>query len=61
MSTIARPEPMLWLSDARGSYIPRDFATSFADRIKDMAIVNHEQYVILEACANNEMWRRPRV
>ena len=55
MSTIARPEPMLWLSiDARGIYIPRDFALSFNDRAKDIAGVNHEQWVILEAGPDHE-------
>lgn len=44
-----KAEPMLWLSDARGRYIPRDFATSFADRAKHVAGVTDEQWAILEA------------
>lgn len=29
-----KPDMLLWLSDARGQYIPRDFATSFLDRAR---------------------------
>lgn len=43
------PEPMLWLNDARGIYIPRDFAKSFADRAKSVANVTDEDWAILEA------------
>lgn len=31
MTTDHKPEPLLWLSSARGVYIPRDFVQSFAD------------------------------
>ena len=44
-----RPEMLLWLSDARGQYIPRDFAKSFADRAKHVAGVTDEQWAILES------------
>lgn len=43
-----RPEMLLWLSDARGVYIPRDFANSFADRAKHVANVSAEDWSILE-------------
>lgn len=43
-----KPEPLLWLNDARGQYIPRDFATSFADRAKAVSGVTGEQWAILE-------------
>ena len=57
MPTITtKPEPMLWLSDRRGVYIPRDFATSFADRAKDVAGVNPEQWKILEAGPSGTDW-----
>jgi hypothetical protein len=44
-----RPEMLLWLSDARGVYIPRDFANSFADRAKHVSGVTDETWTILEA------------
>ena len=44
-----RPEPLLWLSDARGVYIPRDFANSFSNRAKDVTGVSDEDWAILEA------------
>lgn len=44
----ARPEPLLWLDDHRGQYIPRDFAKSFADRARDVHGVSDEEWAILE-------------
>jgi len=44
-----KPDMMLWLSDNRGVYIPRDFANSFADRSKHVAGVSEEDWTILEA------------
>ena len=43
-----RPDMMLWLSDARGVYIPRDFAQSFVDRAKHVKGVSDEDWTILE-------------
>lgn len=43
-----KPEMMLWLSDARGVYIPRDFANSFEDRANHVDGVTEEQWAILE-------------
>ena len=51
-----KPEPMLCLSDARGQYIPRDFATSFADRAKTVSGVDQETWDILEAGPDHEMY-----
>ena len=55
-----KPEIMLWLSDARGQYIPRDFAQSFADRAKSVTGVSDEDWAILEAgpdsCSNESYW-----
>ena len=44
-----KPKMLLWLSDSRGQYIPRDFANSFADRAKNVSGVTDEQWAILEA------------
>jgi len=47
----ARPEPILFLSDARGVYIPRDFAQSWdaEERARRVANVTNEDWAILEA------------
>ena len=45
---MSKPEMMLWLSDSRGIYIPRDFAKSFVDRAKHVAGVTEEDWAILE-------------
>lgn len=49
-----KPEPLLWLNDARGIYIPRDFAKSFADRAKHVSGVDDETWAILEAGPDHE-------
>lgn len=51
-----RPQPMCWLSDARGIYIPRDFAASFANRDKDVQFVSDDDWAILEAGPNHEWY-----
>ena len=51
-----KPDMLLWLSDARGVYIPRDFATSFADRAKSVSGVTDEQWAILEAGPDDEFY-----
>lgn len=43
-----KPEMKLWLSDARGQYIPRDFATSFVDRAKHVTGVLDDDWAVLE-------------
>jgi hypothetical protein len=53
---MSKPEPMLWLSDARGIYIPRDFATSFADRSKSVIGVSPEDWEALEAGPDHEWY-----
>ena len=51
-----KPEPLLWLNDARGIYLPRDFAQSFGDdlRMKAVANVSDEDWAILEAGPDHE-------
>jgi len=49
-------EMLLWLSDARGIYIPRDFATSFVDRAKAVSGVSEEDWAILEAGPDHELY-----
>lgn len=51
-----KPEMLLWLSDARGQYIPRDFANSFSDRSKHVANVSAEEWAILEAGPDHEFY-----
>ena len=51
-----KPEMLCWLSDARGVYIPRDFANSFADRAKDVSGVSAEQWAILESGPDSESY-----
>ena len=51
-----QPEPLLWLSGARGIYIPRDFANSFADRSTDVQGISQEQWDILEAGPDHEWY-----
>lgn len=50
------PDVMLWLDDHRGVYIPRDFATSFADRAKSVSGVSHKTWSILEAGPDHEWY-----
>jgi hypothetical protein len=52
----AKPEPLLWLSDARGIYIPRDFARSFVDRDKHVTGVTPEDWAILDAGPDHEWY-----
>lgn len=60
MTTTKQPEPMLWLDDARGVYIPRDFATSFKDRDQHVSGVSADDWAILEqgpdSCSNESYW-----
>ena len=51
-----KPEPMLWLSDSRGQYIPRDFAASFSDRAKHVIGVSDEDWRILEAGPEHDQY-----
>ena len=43
-----KPEKQLWLNDARGVYIPRDFAKSFDDRKVRVRGVSDEDWAILD-------------
>lgn len=51
-----KPEPMLWLDDHRGIYIPRDFAASFADRAKSVRGVSDDNWSILESGPDHEWY-----
>jgi hypothetical protein len=53
---MSKLEPLLWLSDARGIYIPRDFAESFNDRAKCVSGVTDEQWAVLEAGPDHEQF-----
>jgi hypothetical protein len=43
-----KPDTLLWLSDSRGVYIPRDFANSFVDRDKHVKGVRVQDWTHLE-------------
>lgn len=49
-----RPDMLLWLSDSRGIYIPRDFALSI-DRV-NVSGVSDEDWAILEAGPDHEYY-----
>lgn len=49
-------EPLLWLNDSRGIYIPRDFAASFVDRDKHVSGVSAENWAILDAGPDHEWY-----
>ena len=51
-----KPEIMLWLDSARGVYIPRDFAQSFADRAKHVANVTADEWQTLENGPDDEWY-----
>lgn len=53
---MSKPAMLLWLSDNRGVYIPRDFALSFVDRAKHVANVDDESWAILEAGPDHEFY-----
>lgn len=53
---MAKPDMVLWLSDSRGVYIPRDFAKSFADRDKNVSGVSDEDWLVLEAGPEHEQY-----
>ena len=49
-------EILLWLSDSRGIYIPRDFAESFVDRDKSVKGVSSEDWEILEFGPDHDLY-----
>lgn len=51
-----KPDMLLWLSDARGVYIPRDFATSFVDRAKHVSGVSADDWAVLEAGPDHDLY-----
>lgn len=54
--SVNKPEPLLWLDDHRGQYIPRDFALSFGTRDQDVTGVSAEDWAILEAGPDHEYY-----
>jgi hypothetical protein len=50
------PDILLWLSDSRGQYIPRDFACSFNDRAKSVTGVSDHDWKILESGPYGSEW-----
>jgi hypothetical protein len=53
---VVMSDMLLWLSDARGQYIPRDFANSFANRAEHVVGVKDEDWAILEAGPDHEWY-----
>jgi hypothetical protein len=53
---MTKPDVLLWLGDNRGQYIPRDFANSFVDRGKSVSGVTPEDWAILEAGPDHELY-----
>ena len=51
-----KPEPILWLTDALGIYIPREFALKFGDRATQVANVSDEDWAILETGPDHEAY-----
>lgn len=51
---VRKPEPMLWLDDHRGRYIPRDFAQSFISRDLHVTGVSSDGWQILERGPDDE-------
>jgi hypothetical protein len=55
MTTTKRLEPMLWLSDARGIYIPRDWANSFSE-LATISGIEDDTLAILRAGPDHEQY-----
>jgi len=53
-----KPDVLLWLTDARGVYLPRDFATSFERDTRDTYVsgVEAEDWAVLEAGPDHELY-----
>jgi hypothetical protein len=49
-----KPEPLLWLNDARGIYIPRDFVQSIYR--KNVPDVSDEDWAILNTGPEHELY-----
>ena len=52
----SKPDMLLWLSDARGQYIPRDFANSFVDRSSAVKGVDGGTWETLESGPDHEWY-----
>lgn len=46
---MSKPEVIFWMGDSRGVYLPRDFATCFVNRDKNVEGVSAEEWATLEA------------
>jgi hypothetical protein len=51
-----QPNMILWLSDNRGRYIPRDFALSFKNRAKSIIGVSDDDWKTLKAGPDDEWY-----
>jgi len=53
-----KPEPLLWLGDSHGVYVPKAFADSFGDDLRGKAVsgVSDEDWKILEAGPDHEAY-----
>ena len=52
-----RPEPICFMSDARGIYLPQSFARAWEDRTVSVANVSNDDWAALEAGpAHPEYW-----
>ena len=49
-----KPEPVLWLDESRGQYIPQAFADSFVNRNASVSGVDNSTWAILEAGPEHE-------
>jgi hypothetical protein len=56
MTLTFKPQMQLWLSDARGVYIPRDFANSFTDRATHVSGVSADDWTVLENPHHESYW-----
>lgn len=53
---MSKPDMLLWLNDARGVYLPQDFAGSFANRAKSVTGVDDKTWTILDAGPEHEQY-----
>ncbi len=49
-----KPEPLVWVADTHGVFIPQTFARSFNDRNKVVSGVEDSEWAILEAGPDHE-------
>lgn len=49
-------EPMLWLSGARGRFIPRDFANSFANWANVLNVSDEDKAILQAGPEHDDYW-----